>query len=545
MRIKQVTLKSIKRFHDLTIQGIPETARLVVMIGPNGCGKSSLFDAFRLWQVLILLQNQVQSSFNFDKDYHSKVGLPIEPPLNWVNANLADVSFYQPIPQDTTTRKKIFYFRTAYRNESDFIIQNLQRLGDAVDEVRFNTLIDNDVSVSRNYQRLVSGVLENLFAGKYDQLKGIEIRNQLIHQIRESMIRIFGDLVLTSPGNPLEEGTFFFTKGVSQNFRYKNLSGGEKAAFDLLLDFIIKRLDFNDTVFCIDEPEIHMNTRLQSKLLDELFKLLPDNSQLWIATHSIGMMRRARDLQEANPGEVVFLDFDEKDFDQPQILEPHPVNRLFWERTLRVALYDLADLVAPRRVVICEGNPAGIGNPKKAEFDARCYRAIFAEEFPDTQFLSAGGSNDVETDRLALMETIKALAKGVDIIRVVDRDDKSTAEVAELAMRGVRVLSRRHIESYLFDDEILSLLCTKLNKPEQISALLEEKQTAISNSVNRGNPQDDVKSAKGDIYNTAKQLLNLRGAGNTADAFCRDTLAPLVSPSTQVYAELKKDIFGL
>ncbi len=67
----------------------------------------------------------------------------------------------------------------------------------------------------------------------------------------------------------------------------------------------MKRLSFNDTVFCIDEPEIHMNTRLQGKLLEELFKLLPDNCQLWIATHSIGMMRRARDLQEANPGEVL------------------------------------------------------------------------------------------------------------------------------------------------------------------------------------------------------------------------------------------------
>jgi predicted ATPase len=545
MRIKQVTINSFKRFHDLTIQNIPETARLVVIIGRNGCGKSSLFDAFRLWQAKLVFQNQSSNSFNFDDNYHSKVELPIKPPLNWVSANLVDVSLHQSTPHEITALKKIFYLRTAYRNESDFTVENLQRLGDVLDESRFNRLIDNDVSVALNYQRLVSGVLEKLFAGKYDGLNGRDIRDQLISQIRESMLRIFADLVLTSPGNPLEDGTFFFTKGTSQDFRYKNLSGGEKAAFDLLLDFVMKKLTFNDTVFCIDEPEIHMNSRLQSKLLDELFKLLPDNCQLWIATHSIGMMRRARDLHEANPGEVVFLDFDEKDFDKPQTLEPHPVNRAFWERTLKVALDDLAELIAPQRVVICEGHPVGTGKPKNAEFDARCYRTIFAEEFPDTQFLSAGSSNDVETDRLALIEAIKALAKGVEIIRVVDRDDKSTIEIEELATQKVRVLSRRHLESYLFDDEILSLLGTKFGKPEQKSALLEAKQAAISNSVTRGNSQDDVKSAKGDIYNAAKQLLNLRGAGNTADAFCRDTLAPLVTPSTQVYAELKKDIFGL
>jgi hypothetical protein len=37
------------------------------------------------------------------------------------------------------------------------------------------------------------------------------------------------------------------------------LSGGEKAAFDLLLDLVIKRREFNDTVFFIDEPEAHMS----------------------------------------------------------------------------------------------------------------------------------------------------------------------------------------------------------------------------------------------------------------------------------------------
>jgi TusA-related sulfurtransferase len=290
-----------------------------------------------------------------------------------------------------------------------------------------------------------------------------------------------------------------------------------------------------------------MNTRLQSKLLEELFKLLPDNCQLWIATHSIGMMRRARDLQESNPGEVVFLDFDEKDFDQPQTLMPQPLNRAFWERTLKVALDDLSDLIAPQRVVICEGNPVGTGNPKKAEFDAHCYRKIFAEEFPDTQFLSAGNSIEVETDRLALVSAIEALAKGVEIIRVVDKDDKSDTEIEELAKQKIRVLSRRHIESYLFDNEILHLLAENSNQLHQYSSLLERKKEAIerSSAPPRNNPSDDIKSAAGAIYNAAKDLLKLEKPGNNVNSFCRDTLAPLVTSGTQVYTELKKAIFGL
>jgi hypothetical protein len=286
-----------------------------------------------------------------------------------------------------------------------------------------------------------------------------------------------------------------------------------------------------------------MSSRLQRKLLQEMFELVPNNCQLWVATHSIGMMRCARDLHDNHPGEVVFLDFDNRDFDVAQIIEPHPINRLFWERTLRIALDDLADLVAPQRVVICEGIPKGSTISKKSEFDAQCYRSIFSSEFPDTQFLSAGSANDVEADRLSLIEAIKALASGVEIIRVVDRDDKSENEINDLRNQGVHVLSQRHLECYLFDDEILALLCQQHNKSEQFPILLETKREAINKSVSRGNPADDVKSASGDLYNAIKKELRLTGVGNTVDAFCRDTLAPLITPQTETYARLKADIF--
>ena len=46
MRITKVELKNFKRFTDLTIDGIPADTKLVLLIGANGSGKSSVFDAF-------------------------------------------------------------------------------------------------------------------------------------------------------------------------------------------------------------------------------------------------------------------------------------------------------------------------------------------------------------------------------------------------------------------------------------------------------------------------------------------------------------------
>ncbi len=56
------------------------------------------------------------------------------------------------------------------------------------------------------------------------------------------------------------------------------------------------------SLYRIDEPEIHLNTKVQRTLLRELFRLIPENSQLWLATHSIGMVRAAQEILTEPPG---------------------------------------------------------------------------------------------------------------------------------------------------------------------------------------------------------------------------------------------------
>lgn len=541
MKIQSAIIRNFRRFTDLTIDNIPDDARLIMLAGPNGCGKSSLFDAFNIWHRRI---KRPGYDPGWDKDYHGKITYyhgKITLPTDRFSGQV-DVKFHQEIPRDDNEKKKLFYIRSAYRNDPEFRIQQLDRLGSSLDEATVARMIDNDAAVSRNYQRMVAQSLDGLYDRRHDQMMVPELREEIIGEIRQALARIFPNIELASLEHPLEDGTFRFTKGASKGFQFKNLSGGEKAAFDLMLDIIVRKREYDNTIFCIDEPESHMNARLQAELLSVLYDLIPENCQLFLATHSIGMMRRARDIEAENQQSVVFLDFGGRDFDKQQVIEPTKPNRRFWHQAYDVALDDLAALVAPSRVVICEGQPLTRQKERNHNHDARCYNTIFGDEFPETQFVSMGSANEVLEDKRGLAGALRLMFDSkIEIVQLIDRDDRTNATIAEERAKGVRILSKRNLESYLYDDEVLTALAESTENSGKITELLAEKRKFLSQT---DGPTDDLKPARGQIFNACKRILNLTQRGDTADEFARETLAPLVKSGMIVYDELRCDIFG-
>jgi predicted ATPase len=527
VRVTEIHLQNFKQFSELRVQ-IPSTARLVVLCGPNGSGKSSVFDALAYWRR--------RQNVGLVDPLFFRLGGAAEAPTESVN-----VSFDQP-PADA---RLALHIRTAQRVTVEFANQGLQRLEPAGLDAGPGRLIEIDERVQRNFQRLVAASISALWSHEERGTPAGDIVGNLTGAINAPLSELLEGLTFEGPDDPMgAEATFRFSKGSAQRYPYKLLSGGEKAVFDLLLDVVANREALGSTVWCIDEPEVHVNAALHGRLLRTLLELIPEAGQLIIATHSAGFLAEARSTQEAYPEGVAFVDFGGRDFSQTQTLTPQPVSRAFWRAQLQVALGDIAGLVAPQRLVMCEGAPDKRDRPR-ARFDSRCLEVIFGDLYPDTAFVSVGNADDVVGDRMDVGATVEALVDDVQVVRLIDRDARSEEEVEDLVAAGHRVLRRRNIEGYLLDPEVLESLARSSGKPEKLPEVMQARDAALAESIGRGNAADDLKSASSHLVADLRKLLQISAGGNSPPAFLRDTLAPLVRPGTAVFATLHEDVFGL
>lgn len=532
MRIKSVHLDDYKHFVNLTIIDIPEAARLVVLIGPNGSGKSSLFDAFLLKSWTSKNNYRIPGHDSYS-GYYSRSS--IGPQTTAEMAQRISIDFHSQAPNTPDEWAAAFNIRSAYRNESDFRLQAIQPVQSAFEAPRFSRIIDADQSVSDNYKRLAWRRQADIDRDAPEDMTVGQYRSEFLTDLQVAMRGLFTDppLSLQDFGGVQDAGTFRFSKGTANDFHYKNLSGGEKAAFDLLLDIFVKRSEYQDAIYCVDEPEAHVATALHGPLLKAMLSLLPHGSQLWIATHSIGFVRQAHELMR-QAGDVAFLDFTGCNFDEHVTIRPRIPNRSFWQATYEVALADLSDLIAPENIVICEGNKsqADIG------FDADCYNRIFSESHSDTLFISYGSASEVENSQ-NMISAVGAIAKGVTVWPVIDRDDMTDDERSQKIATGVRVLRRRELENYLYDPEVLRTFLNMNGKEDLTVAILKKRQELLDCS----DMPDDVKAVTQQLVEYIRSQTRIPTLGRRREGFALSHLVPALRETPSVFQELLEDVF--
>lgn len=197
MRIKKVELKSFKRFTHLLVEDIPEKTKLVVLVGPNGSGKTSFLEAFNHYYKYsgygeVGDYRYLSKERNIEEQQHNEW---YKLASQMVDVDFFDASFPKNVGQSTI--KGHFYFRSAYRNEPDFQIHSMQRQNDPTTSIRLSTLIQNDQTVSVNYQRLIANTISGVFDEENNQKPVEKLRDELTGKIRDAMSRVFEDLIFS------------------------------------------------------------------------------------------------------------------------------------------------------------------------------------------------------------------------------------------------------------------------------------------------------------------------------------------------------------
>src|SRR3989338_8049513 len=259
MRIKTIQLKHFKRFDDLTIELGDDPKKIIALVGPNGCGKSSIFDAFEEKQ-----KDYKGARSSQPPSFFSKLFFYLLPEKKSEHYNKSE-AIKITAKDDAQFNKKSFYIRSPYRFTAKLKADNIRSLPDIIeDQNRPSSSIDIDARLQENYERLLGRAW---YEYQHGTKSGQEMRQELIGRINQVLESIV-DIKITDLGDVVAgKGQLFFEKGSSKDFPYENLSSGEKEVVDLILDLVVKTPEFNETVYCIDEPELHLNTAIQRKLL--------------------------------------------------------------------------------------------------------------------------------------------------------------------------------------------------------------------------------------------------------------------------------------
>jgi hypothetical protein len=210
MKISKVNIKDFKRFKDLTLDLGNRPAKIIALVGTNGCGKSSVLDAFIACGESyggnigsgsipkIFYRTDNKNAFQLISiEYLDDEGNIIN------NSRLySDHDFYK------NNRKIIFSFRSPYRYNTSLNISEIR----AVDPIENNSdgascSLNLDSKVEDNYRRLL-GFYNQIM--EREDIKPSEAKIKVIGLLNQSIKNCL-DLEIVSLGNVAQNnGTLNF-----------------------------------------------------------------------------------------------------------------------------------------------------------------------------------------------------------------------------------------------------------------------------------------------------------------------------------------------
>ena len=175
-----------------------------------------------------------------------------------------------------------------------------------------------------------------------------------------------------------------------------------------------------------------------------------------------------------------------------------------------------------------------------------CYENIFKNRYPELRFISLEGRGNVEKSVAAANLALEKIAKKAKVLGIIDGDMATENDEKRNAKKGILTLSRKSIESYLLDDEVLTKLCDDFGASDKVEELLNTKHTILRKSMAEGKSKscDDLKPIAQNIHVAAQKILESVKLGNSKESFMTDMLAPRIQLGMVVYQQLHDDTFG-
>lgn len=533
MRIKKIKLTNgYKRFFDLTIDLGDSPSKVVALVGLNGLGKSSVLDG------MLYLQSKyshIGISAISDRKYHSVDDLPSfdttwreNVQIEFTSGNFETV-FAQK--QALGQGKTLFNFRSPYRYSSSLQVEQLNKVSKITDNnIGAGATSQLDQKIIDSYQRIYI-MIDHLIKEDGSTFTYQQAKDKVLGLLNQSLREVL-DIEISDHGNILSgRGTFYFKKSDQQKeFDFNVLSSGEKEVVDILLDFFLKKDEFNDSIYIIDEPELHINTNVQRKLLEEIVKIIPDSCQLWVATHSIGFLNA---LKQDYPDDSSIIWFNESFVTSPVTLKPMTKSRSNWKKVFETALEDLTGLISPKTIVYCEGRKESSSVGAEQGFDANVYNIIFEKKYPDILFISSGGHTEPDKYSEIALKILNKAFDGVTMLLLKDKDINGSGDETSDEQRlhwiaeeptSRRMLERKEIENYLFDFEILLKLKPDLD-------ILDYNLIVT-----------DIKDEN--VKDKGAEIKVLCGQGQVSLEDFKFNLASLVTSETVIFRELERIILN-
>ena len=280
------------------------------------------------------------------------------------------------------------------------------------------------------------------------------------------------------------------TPGSDDTYTASQMSDGERAMFYLIGQTLVAN---KDSVLIVDEPELHIHPAAMAALWDELATARPDCVFVFI-THSL-------EFAASRPGPKY------------GIIEFHPrPDRAFWtledvpEATGFGEDFTTLILGSRRPVLFVEGN-------QTTSLDHFVYRAAY----PDHLVLPRRSSSEV-VHGVASLRANTAFTR-VSCWGLVDRDNRSPDEIAQLRSAGVYVLPVAEIENLFLLPEVSKAIASSAGyEGEQRDSVIRQLHRDVLDSC-ASQPSLDravVRAARRHVDRHLKHL-SLKDATDTED----------------------------